>query len=211
MVCPAVLLLSCCAAPMLALGATGGLGGGLGFGASLREGVSLGGGGLGAGTGAEAGEETLDDGGVSVGDCGFGATKGLEGAAAGFRTQGADSAFDSSDRGSRVSCATDSDTSAVRAPSSQKTLLDGLEVCETFLGFGATVGGADFAGWRRGRGRGSGFFVTTKSLWLVSPQLPSATCCCCSNACILAFSAAMSSSSSSSSLSDWLCPLLSLC
>lgn len=94
--------------------------------------------------------------------------------------------------------------------SSQNTFVDGLGECEKFFGFGATVGGADLVCWRRGRGLGSGFFVT-KSL-LVSLQLPSATCCCCcSNACILALSVAMSSPSSSpSSLSDWLFPLLLL-
>lgn len=65
-------LLSGCGAPTLALGATGGLGGGLGLaggGVSLTDGVSLGGGGLGAGTGAERRG--------SVADGGFGDTEGL--------------------------------------------------------------------------------------------------------------------------------------
>lgn len=47
-VCPAVVLFSWTGAPRLALGATGGLGGGL---VCWSEGVSLGGGGLGAGMG----------------------------------------------------------------------------------------------------------------------------------------------------------------
>lgn len=66
MVCPDRVLLSWEEVPTLALGATGGLGGGLGLG-SLTDGVSLGGGGLGAGTGA----------GVSVADCGFGVIEGF--------------------------------------------------------------------------------------------------------------------------------------
>ncbi len=53
---------------MLALGATGGLGGGLGL--SLTEGVDLGGGGLGAGTG-------VTDRTVSWSDCVFGVAEGL--------------------------------------------------------------------------------------------------------------------------------------
>lgn len=76
---PGAVFLSWGGAPVLALGATRGLGGGLGLageGVSLREGVSLGGGGLGAGTGAEAEEEELD-GGVSVTGRGLGVTAGF--------------------------------------------------------------------------------------------------------------------------------------
>lgn len=112
----------------------------------------------------------------------------------------------------KASVLPESAATAVTLLSSQNPLVEGLGTCGKFLGFGATVGGAALAGcpWRRGRGRGSGLFATPKSLLLPSPLLPSATCCC-SKACILALRVAMSSSSSSpSSLSDWLCPLLSL-
>lgn len=75
------MLLSWCGAPTLALGATGGLGGGLGLaedGVSLTAGVSLGGGGLGAGTGADRWG--------SVADCGFGNIEGLSGVLEGLGT-----------------------------------------------------------------------------------------------------------------------------
>lgn len=75
-----MVLLSGCVAPILALGATGGLGGGLG---SLRQGVILGGGGRGAGTGAEETVSVLDWGlgvivGFSVGLMGCGSRPGAD-------------------------------------------------------------------------------------------------------------------------------------
>lgn len=72
-VCPATILFSWFEVPVLALGATAGLGGALGLakdGVSLTEGVSLGGGGLGAGTGTEVP-------GVRVSVAGFGVSGGF--------------------------------------------------------------------------------------------------------------------------------------
>ena len=220
------MLLSGCGA-ILALGATGGLGGGLGFGGEgvpLSEGDSLGGGGLGAGTGAGVLDET-----ASITDCGFGVMEGFSVVFPGWSSKlGADFVVPeadgseailsfgsiSADEVSVVSALLGSVGAAVKPPSSQNTLLDGLGPGGKFLGFGAITGGTDLAGcpWRRGRGRGSGLSETTNPstaslCLLLSPQLPSPICC--SKACILAFRVAMSSPSSSS-LSDWLSSLLSL-
>lgn len=212
-ICPATILFSWFEVPVLALGATAGLGGGFGLakdGVSLTEGVTLGGGGLGAGTGMEVP-------GVRVSVAGLGVSGGfsvfLESGGTGAELEFGAKDGVGSVSGWEVSVDSedlelhDSSATAVEPSSSQNNLVDGLGACEKFLGFGATVGGTDLAGcpWRRGRGRGSGLFVAPKSLLLLSPQLPSATGCC-SKACILAFSVPMSSwlsSSSPSSLSDW--------
>lgn len=220
--CPAVELLSW-AVPMLALGATGGLGGALVLG-SLTEGMSFGAGGLGAGTGALV-EAGVVDGRFSVAHWGLGDTEGFSLLFKGWGTktgsvfciQEATGSGEVWSFGFMSIVGVSVDFKAPIPPetsSSRSTWLDDLGAWGKFLGFGATVGGDGLAGcpWRRGRG--SGRFVTTHASTfplLLSPQLPSASCCC-SKAFILAFSVAMSSpsTSSSSSLSDWLSPLLSL-
>lgn len=209
--CPAEALFSWSVAPILALGATAGLGGGLGLAKdeiSLTEELSLGGRGLGAGTGTE-----VPDWRASVG--GFGVTEGFSVVLQGWATEVEPDLVSKDGGGSLAVCEISvvftasvlHESAAVKPSSSQNCLKDGFGVFEKFLGLGATMGGTDLAGcpWRRGRGRGSGLFETTESLFLLSPQLPSATGCC-SNACILAFRVPISSSS----LSDWLCSLLSL-
>lgn len=172
------------------------------------EDVSLGGGGLGAGTGAL-------DGSGSVTVCGFGVMAGFSGVWEGLMSDpGSDFDASAEDEASGFDSAVSTLPDSTATPSSsQNTLLEGLGEGEKLLGFGAMTGGDDLAGcpWRRGRGRGSGLFVTMKpSTFPVfkSPQLSSATCC--SNACILALRVAMSSSSAPSSLSDWLRSLSSL-
>lgn len=152
--CPVAELLSW-AVPMLALGATGGLGGALVLG-SLTEGMSFGRGGLGAGTGAQV-EAGVVDGKFSVAHWGLGDTVGFSWLFKGWGTKtgsdfGTQEATGSGGAWSFGFMSIVGVSVGFEAPvppessSSQSTLLDGLGAWGKFLGFGATVGGDGLAG-----------------------------------------------------------------
>lgn len=149
MTCPAVVSFSCFVAPMLALGAIRGRGGGLGLaedGVSLTEGVSLGRGGLGAGTGTE-----VPDGRVSV--LGFGVTGGFSVVLQGWGNRAEPDSRVKDDVGSLAVSEVSvifkfselHGFTAIKPLSSQNSLVDGLGACDRILGLGATVGGTDLA------------------------------------------------------------------